>query len=148
MWFIEDKCRNNHLDLCRRLAKKDLELWYVTSWTWVSNAIAVRTLFTEIKTPCYEKRSSHIGCAACRSPDVILLLRFVPETCVKLLWLVWGTELQGKRWGDWVDLTWGCLPWRRFSGGAIIGFKKSVLCIPGARSLNLIKCQVQGKARW
>lgn len=67
-----------------------------------------------------------LAALACRSPGIILLLCAVPETRVKLLWLVWGTELQGKRWGDWVDLTWGCLPWRRLPGGAIIGFKREI----------------------
>lgn len=42
---------------------------------------------------------------ACRLPGIILPLCAVPETRVKLLWLVWGTDLQGKRCGDWVVLT-------------------------------------------
>ena len=85
----------------------------------------MRTLFTEVKTPC-EKRSSHVGCTACLQVTWRHPAALHSETHVKLLWLVWGTELQGKRWSGWVDLTWGCLPWRRLPGGAIIGFKREI----------------------
>lgn len=87
----------------------------------------MRALSTEIKTPCCEKQPSrHVGCAACRLPGVILLLCAVPETHGNSLCLVWGTEHQGKRWSDWVDLTWGRLPWRRLPGGAVMGFKREI----------------------
>lgn len=117
--------QNNHFDLSRSLAEKDLELWCVTSWTWVSNDIAVRALSTEIRTPCCEKQPSHHGAVLpaghlVSSCCFVLFLRPMGMLCV------WFGALSFKGKSGVTEWTWSWLPWKRLPGGAIIGFKREI----------------------